>query len=69
MTTRIYIINGGEKPRLVRASHKSAAIAHVVRTTFTAAVASQDVLVDAVGQGVKVETADETTDGGEGGES
>lgn len=69
VTTRIYVINGGAKPRLVRAGSKATAIAHVVRTTFTATVASQDVLVDAVGQGVRVETAGEEADGGEGGDA
>lgn len=57
MSKRIYIVNGGEQPRLVRAGSRSAAISHVVKTTYTAAVASQDNIVTALGQGIKVEDA------------
>ena len=57
MSKRIYIVNGGEQPRLVRAGSRSAAISHVVRTPYTAAVASQDDIVTALGQGIRVEDA------------
>lgn len=57
MSKRIYIVNGGEQPRLVRAGSRSAAISHVVKTTYSAAVASQDNIVTALGQGIKVEDA------------
>lgn len=67
MSSRIYIVNGGTQPRLVRAGSRSQAISHVARATYTAAVATQDNIVDAVSQGIKVE--DVGAEDGEGGES
>ena len=55
--TRIYAVAGADKTRLVRASHPSAALAHVVKSTFTCRVASQDDLVSLVASGVAVEDA------------
>lgn len=55
--TRIYAVMGADKTRLIRASHPSAALAHVVKSTFTCRVASQDDLVALVAGGVAVEDA------------
>jgi len=54
--TRIYLIRTGDKKRLVRATHPSTALMHVVNQTHTAAVASQDDLELAFNEGLKVET-------------
>lgn len=56
---RIYIVEDGEPasaPRLVRAISQSQAIKHVTRP-FKAAVATQDQLIEALDNGVKVENA------------
>lgn len=58
-TQRIYLVSNGKDARLVRASNQAQAVRHVVRNTFTASVASQDELVDALGKGIKVEDASE----------
>lgn len=61
-TTRIYIVapkTGGAK-RLVRAHHPSRALHHVAEAAFTVEVASQDDLVELIGEGVVVENAGET---------
>jgi hypothetical protein len=58
--TRIYIVTGPTGTRLVKASAPSQAITHVARSVFDARVASQDDLVEAVSNGVKVETYGET---------
>ena len=57
--TRIYTVTGtaGSTPRLVRAATPSQAIRHVVLDQFTAEPAGQDVLVELVSHGVKVEAA------------
>jgi hypothetical protein len=60
MATRIYIVTGPTGTRLVKASAPSQAITHVARSVFDARVASQDDLVEAVSNGVKVETYGET---------
>jgi hypothetical protein len=62
-TTRIYLVNGPTGTRLVKASVASQAITHAAKSAFTAKVASQDDLVEAVSNGVKVETYGETTQG------
>jgi gamma-glutamyl-gamma-aminobutyrate hydrolase PuuD len=59
-STRIYIVNGPTGSRLVKASVASQAITHVAKSEFSAKVASQDDLVEAVSNGVKVETYGET---------
>lgn len=56
---RIYIVEGGEKPALVKATTKNGAIRHAAAKLFTAAVASQDQLVEMTAAGVKVEEAGE----------
>jgi hypothetical protein len=62
-TTRIYLVNGPTGTRLVKASVASQAITHAAKSAFTAKVASQDDLVEAVSNGVKVETYGETVQG------
>jgi hypothetical protein len=62
-TTRIYLVNGPTGNRLVKASVASQAITHAAKSAFTAKVASQDDLVQAVSNGVKVETYGETAQG------
>ena len=56
---RIYIVDDGDSkapPRLVRAISQSQAIKHVTKP-FTASVATQDQLIEAMDNGVKVENA------------
>jgi hypothetical protein len=56
---RIYIVDDGSPtsaPRLVRAISQSQAIKHVTKP-FTASVATQDQLIEALDNGVKVENA------------
>ncbi len=55
--TRIYIVTIGESDRLVRATHPSQALMHVVRDIAAVGVASQDELVDCLADGIKVESA------------
>mgnify|MGYP000729963748 CR=1 FL=1 len=52
---RIYIISGPTGTRLVKASVASQAISHVAKAAFSAKVASQDDLVQALSDGIKVE--------------
>jgi gamma-glutamyl-gamma-aminobutyrate hydrolase PuuD len=59
-STRIYLVNGPTGTRLVKASIASQAITHVAKSAFSAKVASQDDLVEAVSNGIKVETYGET---------
>jgi hypothetical protein len=62
--TRIYIVtNSAGATRLVKATVASQAITHVAKNAFTAKVASQDDLVQALGNGVKVETYGESAQG------
>lgn len=60
--TRIYIVkhhrDGGGK-HLVRASSQAQALRHIVEEAYTCEVASQDDLVKAVAEGVKVVDAKE----------
>ena len=59
--TRIYIVSTQDGTnRLVRATVASQAITHAAKSAFTAKVASQDDLVEALSSGVKVETYGET---------
>lgn len=53
--SRIYLIGYGQTMRLVRASHRSQALAHVAKSVINVKVASQDELVTALGQGIQVE--------------
>jgi hypothetical protein len=58
--TRIYLVNGPTGSRLVKATVASQAITHVAKSAFSAKVASQDDLVEALSNGVRVETYGET---------
>jgi hypothetical protein len=63
-STRIYIVTSTDgATRLVKATVASQAITHVAKNAFTARVASQDDLVQALGNGVKVETYGESAQG------
>lgn len=42
---RIYLVSGGDKPRLVQASSQAQAIGHVVRSQYKASVATQREIV------------------------
>ena len=55
MAERIYIVNGPQGTRLVKASMRQQALSHVANSTFTVRVASQDELVEALTNGFKVE--------------
>ena len=59
-TTRIYLVNGPTGSHLVKASVASQAITHVAKSAFSAKVASQDDLVEALSRGLKVEAYGET---------
>ena len=58
--TRIYLVNGPTGSRLVKATAASQAITHVAKSAFSARVASQDDLVLALSNGIKVEAYGET---------
>jgi gamma-glutamyl-gamma-aminobutyrate hydrolase PuuD len=62
-STRIYIVNGPTGSRLVKASVASQAITHVAKSEFSAKVASQDDLVEALSNGIKVEVYGESAQG------
>lgn len=55
MAERIYVVGGPQGIRLVNATTKQQAIAHVANSTIKAHVASQTDLVDLVSAGVVVE--------------
>lgn len=55
MAERIYVVGGPQGIRLVNASTKQQAVAHVANSTIKANVASQTDLVELLGKGVKVE--------------
>lgn len=54
--TRIYVVTINGNDRLVRATHPAQALAHVARSIASVRVASQAVLVDLIGCGIKVES-------------
>ena len=58
--TRIYLVNGPTGTRLIKATVASQAITHAAKSAFTAKVASQDDLVEALSNGVRVEAYGET---------
>ena len=63
-STRIYIVTSTDgATRLVKATVASQAITHVAKNTFTAKVASQDDLVEALSNGIKVEVYGESAQG------
>lgn len=62
--TRIYLVTSTSGAvRLVKATVASQAITHAAKQSFTVRVASQDDLVEALSNGVKVETYGETAQG------
>lgn len=64
MTTRIYSVLVDKKSiRLVRAANPAQALRHVAKTSFDVRVSTQDDLVGAVADGVKVEDATKEDDG------
>jgi hypothetical protein len=56
MATRIYVVGGPTGIRLVDATTKQQAIAHVANSTINAHVASQKDLVELLARGVTVES-------------
>ena len=56
---RIYLVGHGQEMRLVRAAHRAQAVGHVARSLINVKVASQDELVTALGNGIKIEVAAE----------
>lgn len=65
MRTRIYAVTVDGKLRLIRAGNKARAIAHAVRTSVEAQLASQETLLVNIMKGVEVEDAKEDDDGEE----
>jgi hypothetical protein len=64
MQHRIYIVGHGQEIRLIRATHKAQALAHVARSIINVKVATQDELVITVSRGIPVENVvdpDQTT--------
>jgi hypothetical protein len=55
MAERIYVVGGPQGIRLVNATTKQQAIAHVVNSTIKAHVASQNDLVELLTKGLTVE--------------
>lgn len=54
---RIYIVNGKDgSTRLVRASTRHQSVMHVAGSQYEAHVATQDELVDALGNGLSIES-------------
>lgn len=64
MGQRIYLVNGEigatVEPRLIKASTKQQAVSFAAQSLLSAKVASQDDLVQALSNGIKVETYGET---------
>lgn len=59
--TRIYLVKSSNgETRLVKASVPSQAITHVAKQSLSARIATQDDLVEALSNGVKVESYGET---------
>lgn len=59
---RIYVVTDGTTVNLVRATVKSQAVAHVVKSKYKATVATQDELVKHVADGIGVESAGEDSE-------
>lgn len=63
-TTRIYLVTtAAGTARLVKAAVPSQAITHVAKQIFSARIASQDDLVEALSNGIRVESYGETAQG------
>lgn len=52
---RIYAVTDGTTTRLVKAGHPSTAVSHVVRSTYSVRVATQDDLAELLPKGMAVE--------------
>lgn len=52
---RIYVVGTPDGVRLVRATVRSQALTHVAQSDFTVRVASQEDLVEYLGEGIKIE--------------
>ena len=62
--TRIYLVTtSAGTARLVKAAVPAQAITHVAKQLFSARIASQDDLVEALSAGIKVEAYGETAQG------
>lgn len=61
MAKRIYAVNDGSKVRLIEAVSKVHAVSHVVQSSMTAAVPTQQELIALIKQGVAIEDAGERT--------
>lgn len=59
MSQRVYLVKGNDQFRLVKASTKAQAVGFVARNMFTASVAKQDELIEALTSGLTVEIAQE----------
>lgn len=59
MTTRIYAVESKDSFNLVEAKSKATALRFVAAKRYSVGVASQKVLIGALKDGVKIETADE----------
>ncbi len=57
MSERIYVVGGPTGIHLVSATTKQTAIAYVAHNVYKAAVASQNDLVELLGEGIKVKQA------------
>lgn len=55
MSSRIYVVGGPQGIRLVNATTKQQAVAHVANSTIKAHVASQNDLVELLTKGISVE--------------
>lgn len=62
MTTRIYAVESDGSFNLVEAKSKAAALRFVAAKRYNVSVASQKVLIGALKDGVKIETADEESE-------
>lgn len=54
---RIYVVGTPDGVRLVRATVRSQALTHVAQSQFTVRVASQEDLVEYLGDGIEIENA------------
>jgi hypothetical protein len=59
MSQRVYLVKGSDQVRLVKAASKAQAVGFVARNMFTASVAKQDELIEALTSGKTVEVAQE----------
>lgn len=59
MTTRIYSVESQDSFALVEAKSKAAALRHVAFQRYKVGIAGQKVLIGALKDGVKIETAGE----------